>query len=818
MNESTYLTKYIIFLNTLSLYVNNLKRMYGDYSNMSMEDSDAYDNVYGELQSRIDLLKLIPKQEIKDDKKEVVETLNFYNEILSDSDLDRLNKMIEILNKCPKLSDISPSDKNNNDIKENITKLQTLSNFIIILSNCMSEIYKFYSELNVLDTNETDDNDNCEIEYDKKDKLVLFDILENSIFKFSDITIELFELVTNDEFKHASGNLFNNEAELYLDEIKKDYLQIIENEKKIINNEKKHKMIWNDNITQIENIQSVIFNLLAHLPKFEMNRSNIVYIIYKLQSIIKDLEENMILSKGEFLNPIQKLPEFSEVHYKRIKQEMELFHNTFNNIINSKLTEKPLLSLILKSVFIFELITYMYKISVNSLTCLDKEDQEIILNSAKNTAISFYNVVINKLGLSKQDIDEISLYLEDCTDLSKFDERLNISESVDEELIEEFYINLKDTEEKLNSTINYKNTISNNTHTLYQNINDLIESVKSCEKEKYSIEISYFEKVCNVFYQTVTEINSNYSDLSEQTRVYKMNDYYNSFKIFSNKIKLINTGDDKKMKEVKKDILKLYNLVTPINIRLKVDIISLIDENKEVPNGLWESIMNDVMNYVSKLQDLCKKENQINIYISPKIQKLNSIEKYFENIYRNNMKELEILNSKKFYHGDIGNIIYYMVSNTLISVHIYIKSLMCKCQKLFLISCNSPLESQMFSFDDNWCDLLINSFMEVNDSIKNLSNIIHKNTSYVKNINILNTLKGLYEILNTLKYISSKKYLLDYDDELWSETAADNAIRSVENSISYMEENTIIKKFEFNMTYVYLYYITFAFFLIFNII
>ncbi|KAL6623811.1 hypothetical protein LY90DRAFT_642358 [Neocallimastix californiae] len=825
MKESLYLKKYILFLNTLSLYINNIKRMYGDYSNLSMEDDDSYENVYGELQSLIDILKRIPKKEITEGKKEVVETLAFYNEVLSDSDLARLNKMIEVLNNCPKLSEICPNDKGIENVKENILKLQTLSNFMIILGNCINEIYKFYEKLDIPnneinDKDENTDNSICEIDYDTKDKLVLYDILDNFTFKFSDITIELFDLLNNDEFKHASNNLFNNEADLYLDDIKKDLLHVIENEKKIINNEERHKNIWNDNIAQIENIQSVLFNLLAHIPKFETDKINVIYIIYKLQSIIKDLEENIILSNGELLNPIQRSLEFSEIHHKRVKQELEIFHNIFNELIELKSSEKALLTMIVKTIHIFEVFIFMFKLSVNSITCLDKENQKIILNSAKNTAISLNNLIIDKLGLTEQDIEEISLYIEDYIDISKYEDKLNISESFKEELLEEFNINMKDMEEKLNSTTNFENIILNNVHTLYQNINNLIEDVKSSEDEKYTIEIGDYETLCNVFRENVIEINSNYSELNEQMKIYKMCEYYMSFKLFSNGIKFINTVDNPVMKDVKKEIIELYNMVTPINIRLKVDIISLIDEHREVNAKMWESLMNDVLIFVEKMQSLCSKskENQTNVYTSSKIQKLNGIEKYFEHIYRNNRKELEILNSNKFYHGDISNIIYYMVSNTLCSVFVYMTSLMNKCHKIFSCSCNSPMESQMYQFDDNWCELLINSFMEVNETIKSLSNIIHKNTSYVKNIHIHDTLKRLYNTLNELKYLSSKKYLLNHEYELWSQTAAENAIRSVSISLEYMEEDYTISKYKLNMTYIFLFYLTFAFYLLYSVI
>jgi len=818
MKETSYLKKYILFLNTLSLYINNLKRMYGDYSNLSMEDDESYDNVYGELQSLIDILKRIPKQEIKESQKEVAEILSFNNEILSNSDLDRLNRMIEILKSCPKLSDVDPNDKDMEDVKENVMKLQTLSNFMIILSNCMNEIYKFYENLSISNASKIDDrNDNiCDIDYNQKDKLVLYDMLENSTFKFSDITIELSNLLNNDEFKRDSGNLFDNEAELYLEEIKKDLIQIIENEKKIINNEAEHKKLWNDNITQIENIQSVLFNLLAHLPKFEFDKSHAIYIIYKLYSIIKDLEENIILSKGEFLNPIQRCPELSEAHHKRVKQELEIFRNTFNEFIELKSSEDALLNMIVKTVNIFELFTFMLKISVNSITCLDKEEQKIILNSAKNTAVSLNNVIIDKLGFTEQDVEEITLYMDDYIDILKYEEKLNISENIKEELLEEFNINLKDTEEKLNSTTNLENIISNNVHTLYKNINDLIEDVKSCENEKYTVDINDYESSCSNFHSNIAEINSGISEFSEQIKIYKMYDYYKSFKQLSKKTKQINTVNDPAMKETKDKIIELYNNINPINLRLKVDVISLIDEHREVNEEILKSMMSDVMKFIEKMQDICEetKNSQINVFTSSKIQKLNNVEKYFEHIYDANKKELEILNSKKFYHGDIGNIIYYMISNTLCSIYVYMRSLMKKCDELFSISCNSPMENQMYQFDDNWCDLLTNSFTEINETIKTLSSIIHKNTSYVKNVKIYNTLKKVYEKLNQLKYISSKKYLLNNEYELWSQTAADNAIRSALASLTYIEEDNKIQKFNINMSYVYLFYVSFIFYLI----
>jgi len=180
MKASSYLKKYLVFLNVLLLYVNDLKKMRGDYRNLAVEECEAFDNNYNELQSLIDLLRTIPKPDIKEEKKEVVETLNFYNEILSDSDLARLNKLIEILNNCPNVSDIQPNE--NTNYKNNIIKLKTLSNFMVIMCNCMIDIYKFYCNLNVpVDSNDSSEEDNennnttCDVDYDKKDKVILFD-------------------------------------------------------------------------------------------------------------------------------------------------------------------------------------------------------------------------------------------------------------------------------------------------------------------------------------------------------------------------------------------------------------------------------------------------------------------------------------------------------------------------------------------------------------------------------------------------------------------------------------------------------------------
>ncbi|ORX80408.1 hypothetical protein BCR32DRAFT_268891 [Anaeromyces robustus] len=818
MKTSTYLKKYQVFLNVLLLYINNIKKMYGDYKNFSVEDCESYDNVYSELQSLMDLLKIIPKLEVKDDKKEVVETLQFYNDVLSDSDLSRLNKLIEILNNCPKLHDIPPNTKGIQEIKISITKLQTLTNFMIIISNCMIEIYKFYSNMEIPqegenEENNNDDNNECEIEYDKKDKMIIFDILENFTFKFSDITIELFDILTNEEFIHTSSNLFSNEAELYIDEIKKDILQLIDNEKKIINNEEKHKSVWNDSMKQLDNIQSVIFNLLAHLPLSENASNSVINIIYKLQSIIRDIEENIILSEASYLNPLHKGLEFHELHYNRIQQEYNAFQSLFNDLIKINLSEKSLLTLITKIIHKFELFVIMFKISVNSLTSLSKENQKAILDSAKAVAISLYNIIIDKLGLNEQDVEDISLLIEefDFINIKEYNEKVNISESIKEKLLNEFNSNMNILKENLSNTNDIKNILSYNVNSLYQNINDELEIVKSKKCQKYTFDINDFESICNSFYQQVTDIYSNYSDYNDHDKIFKLNEYFISFHILSKKLKTINIENDENLKKIKDEMMDLYNTIAQINIKLKVDVISLIDERRDINNNIWESTLKDITNVISEMKNLSlkAKESQLTVYTSPKIQKLNNIERYFEHISKNNIKESDIFNSKEFYSGDNENILFYLISNTLCSVDIYITSIVAKCEELFNLSCKSPMESQMFVFDDNWCDLLLYYIIEVNETIKNLSNIIHKNKSYIKNINIYNTLKRLNEILHSLKYLNTKKYILNNKYELWSTTAGDNSIRCIITAMSFMEVDSSNQKYKLNMIYVYIFYISY---------
>ncbi|ORX59303.1 hypothetical protein BCR36DRAFT_254100, partial [Piromyces finnis] len=123
----------------------------------------------------------------------------------------------------------------------------------------------------------------------------------------------------------------------------------------------------------------------------------------------------------------------------------------------------------------------------------------------------------------------------------------------------------------------------------------------------------------------------------------------------------------------------------------------------------------------------------------------------------------------------------------------------------------------MYMFDDNWCDLIINSFLEINDSIKNVSNVIHKNSSYVKNINIYNALKKLYETLYELNYLSTKRYIKDNNEELYATTAGENAIRSTEVAMTFMEVENSIRKKLLNMNYVYVFYASIIFYIFYSL-
>jgi len=823
MTASTYLKKFMLFLNLLSLYVNDIKKMYGDYKNLEVEDCESYDNAFSELQSLIDMLRLIPKKEVKEEKKEVEETLNFYNDVLTDSDLARLNKLIEILNNCPNLANITPNEKSGSELKSDIMKVQTLGNFMIIMCNCINEIYKFYYNLEVpTSTDENEENDNngeCEVDYDKKDKVILLDVLENLTFKFSDVTIELCDVVNNVEFKHNSGNLFDNEADLYLEEIKKDLLQVMENEKKIINNEDKNKNIWSNNIEQVEQIQSVMFNLLSHLPLSDNERNSVIYIIYKLKSIIQDLDEQIILSDSTYINSFFKTNEFVSLHQDRIKREYDSLCKTFNDLVESKLTEKGTLALIVKTIHIFELYVIMLKLSVSLMTCLSKEKQKEIFETAKTAALTLNNIVVDKLGLTEDDILEINVYMEDSIDLNKFNDKINISENINEELVTEFNDNMKDLEVKMNSTFDTKSIMIYNVNSLYQNINDIIEDVKTEDYPKYTSDIGDFENVCNAFIQKVNDISTDISDYDDQRKIYKLFQFYFAFKTFSYKLKTINTENDSNIVEAKKEILSIYNTIAPINIKLKVDIISLLDEGKEVENSKWESILKDVSNISTQIQGLSKKakEAQVTLYTSPKIQRLNNFEKYFDCIFRNNLKELSILSKKEFYNGNTDNLVFYLVTNALSSVHVFFFSLMRKCYELFKLSCNSPMENQMYIFDDNWCDLIINSFTEINDSIKNASNVIHKNTSYIKNINMYEALKKLYESVHETNYLASKKYILDDNNELWTMTAGENALRSIEIAMAFMEVDNTVPTIKLNMNFVYIFFASVIFYIFYSL-
>ncbi|OUM67962.1 hypothetical protein PIROE2DRAFT_66977 [Piromyces sp. E2] len=119
----------------------------------------------------------------------------------------------------------------------------------------------------------------------------------------------------------------------------------------------------------------------------------------------------------------------------------------------------------------------------------------------------------------------------------------------------------------------------------------------------------------------------------------------------------------------------------------------------------------------------------------------------------------------------------------------------------------------MYIFDDNWCDMIINSFVEVNDSIKNVSNVIHKNSNYIKNINIYNALKKLYETVHIQNYLSTRKYINDDNNELWNMTAGENALRSIEIAMAFMEVDNTVPRIMFNMNYVYLFYASIMFYL-----